>query len=195
MSAHPAIAPGPTAGPGVNWLSRHWLLTCNTINGFVVGEAVLAPLLRAHGWEPLATLLYLAFRLFCLQRPDHSFFLFGYKLALEQRMLAIAAGLLLGGLLFAPVRRRLRPLDWRLLVLLNLPMLIDVLSQTVGLRDSSWPWRVSTGLLGSLAAVWWAYPALQRAFAAPSAAHTGDGYWTTTADLARAIVVRESMKE
>ena len=166
MSAHSVVAPGPTAGPGANWLSRHWLLACNAINGLVVGEAVLEPLLRAIGWEPLATLVYLAFRPFCPQRPDHSFFLFGHKLALEQRMLAIAAGLLVGGLLFAPVRRRLRPLDWRLLVLLNLPMLIDVLSQTVGLRDSTWPWRVATGLLGSLAAVWWAYPALQRAFAA-----------------------------
>ncbi len=153
------------AGSGSPWLAAHWLLILNAATAVAVGGAALAPWLRARGWEPLATLLYLAYRPFCPQRLDHSFFLFGHKLALEQRMIAIALGLFLGGLLFAPRRRRLCPLDWRFLALLNLPMAVDVLSQTVGLRDSTWAWRVSTGLLGSLAAVWWAYPWLERGFA------------------------------
>lgn len=151
---------------GVSWLTRHWLLVFNALNGLVVVGAVLPPLLRVLGWTPLATLLYWSYRPICLQRPSHSFFLFGHQLALEQRMVAIFGGLLLGGLLFAPLRGHLRPLDWRLLVLLNLPMLVDGLSQTVGLRDSTWYWRTSTGLLGSLAVVWWAYPYVERAFAA-----------------------------
>lgn len=168
------MATGPTRPRGAaqwraetlaNWLSSHWLLAANAAFAVTISGAALAPLLQAVGWTPLATLVYLAYRPFCPQRPAHSFFLFGAKLALEQRMLAIAAGMLLGGLLFVPLRARLRPLSWPALLALNLPMLIDVLSQTAGLRGSDWPWRVSTGLLGSLAAVWWAYPYLERAFA------------------------------
>lgn len=166
MSAQPITGMTRALASGATWLARHWLLLFNGLNGLVVAGTVLAPWLRARGWEPLATLLYWSYRPLCLQRPSHSFFLFGHQLALEQRMVAIFGGLLLGGLLFAPLRGRLRPLDWCLLVLLNLPMLVDVLSQTVGLRDSTWPWRVATGLLGSLAVVWWAYPRLEHAFAA-----------------------------
>lgn len=155
-----------TSRPRSTWLAEHWLLACNALTGLTVGGAVLAPLLGALGWSALATLVYLAYRSICLQRPSHSFFILGYKLALEQRTLAIFGGLLLGGVLYAPLRDRLRPLGWRPLVLLNAPMLVDVLSQTVGLRDSTWLWRVATGLLGGLAVVWWAYPRCERAFAA-----------------------------
>ena len=140
MSAGP---PTKTGRAGTPWLGRHWLLMCNGLNGLTIVGAALAPWLRAQGREPLATLVYLAYRPRCLQRPSHSFFLFRHQLALEHRMLALALGLLIGGLLFAPLRRHLRPLNWRLLVLLHLPMLIDFLSQTVGLRDSTWQWRVA----------------------------------------------------
>lgn len=176
-----------TVESGTHWLERHWLLMFNLLNGLVIAGAVLAPLLRAAGWTPLATLLYLAYRPLCPQRPDHSFFIAGYKMAFEQRETAIYLGLLLGGMLFAPLRGRLRPLNWRLLALLNLPMLIDVLSQTVGLRESTWHWRMLTGLLGSLAAAWWAYPHLERSFAAAVRARAlADDARRMLADLARA---------
>ena len=58
------------------------------------------------------------------------------------------------------------------LVLLNAPLLVDVLGQTAGLRDSTGPWRVATGLLGALAAAWWTYPRLQRALAGEERART-----------------------
>ena len=180
-------ATSPTGGvprhgaTSADWLARHWLFSVNALNAITIGGAALAPLLRAVGWTPLATLLYLAYRPMCPQRPSHSFFIAGYQMALEQRMVAIFGGLLLGGLCFALLRDRLRPLNWRLVVLLNLPMLVDVLSQTVGLRGSTWQWRVATGLLGSLAVVWWAYPYLERAFAAERRA-------STPADEARRIV-------
>lgn len=155
----------------MNRLVTHWLLVVNVASAAIIAGTALAPWVRDRGWEPLATLLYLAYRPFCLQRPSHSFFLFGHQMALEHRMLALTLGPLLGGLLFALLRERLRPLGWRLLMLLNLPMLLDVLSQTVGLRDSTWQWRMLTGLLGSVAAVWWAYPYLQREFTAGPSVH------------------------
>ena len=149
-------------------LLRHWLAGVNVLNGLTLAGAALTPWLQARGWTPLATLLYLAYRPLCPQRPDHSYFIAGHKMAFEQRETAIYLGLTLGGLLFALVRRRVRPLDWRALALAALPLLVDVLSQTVGLRESDWRWRTATGILFALALVWWAFPYLERDLGAPS---------------------------
>ncbi len=146
---------------------RHWLLCTNLLNGMTLAGAVITPLVRAHGWTPLATLLYLAYRPLCPQRPDHSYFIAGYKMAFEQRETAIYLGLLGGGLLFGVVRGRLRSLRWRALVVASLPLLIDVLSQTVGLRGSDWRWRTATGIVFALAFVWWSYPLLERGLSVP----------------------------
>ncbi len=167
-------------------LLRHWLATANVVNGLTVGGAALTPLLQARGWTPLATVLYLLYRPLCPQRPEHSYFIAGYKMAFEQRETAIYLGLLLGGLLFAPVRRRLRPLNRRVLVLAALPLLIDVLSQTAGLRGSDWRWRTATGIIFALALVWWAYPYLERDLAAPAPRPEER---RTPAEHARAIVL------
>lgn len=151
-------------------LLRRWLLCVNLLNGLTLFGAALTPLIQARGWTVPATLLYLAYRPMCPQRPDHSYFIAGYKMAFEQRETAIYVGLTAGGLLFGLLRRRLGPLNWRLLVLAGLPMLLDVLSQTVGLRDSDWRWRTATGLLAALAFVWWAFPYLEREFTGQGAA-------------------------
>ena len=143
-------------------LLTHWLLVANVLNGATVAGAALTPLVRAAGWTPLATLLYLAYRPMCPQRPSHSFFIAGYKMAFEQRETAIFLGLTLGGALFALLRRWPQPCAWRWLVLGSVPMLVDVFSQTIGLRGSDWRWRGATGLLFGLAVVWWAYPYLER---------------------------------
>lgn len=162
MIAPPTNAFVRTVDAVTGRLLRRWLLVLNLANGLTLAGAVVTPLLRAAGWTPPATLLYWAYRPLCPQRPDHSFFIAGYKMAFEQRETAIYLGLLLGGLLFAPLRRVLRPLAFRLLALASLPLLVDVLSQTVGLRDSDWRWRTATGIGCALAAVWWAYPRLER---------------------------------
>lgn len=164
---------------------RHWLLAVNALNGLTLAGAALTPLLAAYGWTPLATLLYLLYRPLCPQRPDHSYFVAGHKMAFEQRETAIYLGLTLGGLFFALVRRHLRPLPWRGLALAALPLLVDVLSQTVGLRDSDWRWRTATGIVSALAFIWWSFPLLEREFAAPAVLRAR----TTTAERARAIVL------
>ena len=148
-------------------LLRHWLLCTNLLNGMTLAGAVITPLVRAHGWTPLATLLYLAYRPLCPQRPDHSYFIAGYKMAFEQRETAIYPGLLGGGLLFGVVRGRLRSLRWRALVVASLPLPVDALSQTVGLRGSDWRWRTATGIVFALAFVWWSYPLLERDLSVP----------------------------
>lgn len=70
---------------------------------------------------------------------------FGYKVAWSDRMVSLYSGLLAAGLLYAPLRRRLKPLPWWGFLLLALPLVLDggthFLSDFAGLghgfRDSN----------------------------------------------------------
>jgi uncharacterized membrane protein len=88
----------------------------------------------------------------------------GYKVALCQRDLALYGGLFAGGLLYALLRRRLRPLPLLAYLLCLVPMAIDGGSQLIGLRESTPLLRLLTGGLLGLASVWMLYPRLQEAF-------------------------------
>jgi uncharacterized membrane protein len=88
----------------------------------------------------------------------------GYKAALCQRDLALYGTLLLGGLLFGLVRRRLRPLPFLGYLLCLVPIAIDGGSQLIGLRESTPVLRLITGGLLGLATVWLLYPRLEDAF-------------------------------
>jgi uncharacterized RDD family membrane protein YckC len=68
-------------------------------------------------------------------------------------------------MVYAVVRRWLRPLSWRGAFLLSMPMAIDGLTQLVGLRESTWQLRVLTGVSFALATVWFVYPRLESGFA------------------------------
>lgn len=153
-------------GPGLErlvlWPIEHWLLLANAIAALTVLGALATPLLRTAGLDPAAAWVEALYRTICPQRPSHSFFLVGHQVPLEQRMLAMAAAQLVGGLLYGKARRHLPPLDWRLLVLGLVPAALDVFSQTLGWRDSTWLARTLTGWLAGLAFVLWAYPFLDR---------------------------------
>lgn len=144
-------------------LRRRWLLAVNVAHGTILLGALAAPLMRAAGWRAPGDALFSAYRILCQQNPERSYFLLGHQLALDQRMLAIFAALLLGGIAFAPMRGRLRPLTWRGYALLTVPMAVDGLTQLVGWRQSNWELRTATGLLFGAATVWFAYPRLEWA--------------------------------
>jgi uncharacterized membrane protein len=91
----------------------------------------------------------------------------GYKVALCQRDVAIYLGLLLGGIVFAGVRRRLRPMPiWAWVLFGILPIALDGGSQLLGAfpflpwlaRESTPLLRTVTGLAFGLSNVWLAYP-------------------------------------
>jgi uncharacterized membrane protein len=97
----------------------------------------------------------------------------GYKVAFCERDVAIYAGLLLSGLGFALVRRRLRPLaTWAWFLIGIVPMALDggtqllselpVFSAFLPLRESTPLLRTLTGLLFGLANVWMAYPYVEE---------------------------------
>jgi uncharacterized membrane protein len=145
--------------------ARHWLAVLNLIAAGTVVGALATPVLREAGLADPAAVVERAYRWICPQRPDHSFFLLGHQVPLEQRMLAMAAAQFVGGLLYAKARGHLPPLDWRLLVVGFLPATLDVVSQMLGWRESTGLLRTFTGWLFSLALVLWAYPLIDRALA------------------------------
>ena len=88
---------------------------------------------------------------------------FGYKVALCQRDVAIYGSIFIAGLIYATVRKRVKPIPLKLFVILLIPMAIDGVTQMFGLRTSNWWLRSVTGALFGFAAVFLAYPYVQQA--------------------------------
>jgi uncharacterized membrane protein len=149
---------------GVLAVARHWLLTVNILGGLFAGLPILGPWLRSRGYAIPADVLYFAFHLTCHQMPERSFFIFGYKMCLCQRCMAIymtAFGL---GLFFGLVRKHVRPLSMTWMLILWIPMALDGFTQLFGLRESTWELRLITGALFALSCVWFGFPYLEEAF-------------------------------
>jgi len=130
--------------------------------------------LVAHaGIEPLPTSSEMAFLLrTVIGYGDESL---GYKVAFCQRDIAIYGAILLAGLLYTLVRRRVRPLPWWGYALGLLPMGIDggyqLLAAVAPIFFSNFPIgpyestplkRAITGGLFGLATIWLAYPYVQE---------------------------------
>ena len=145
-------------------VATHWLLAVNLLGGVFAGLPLLGPWLRSQGYDLPANLIYAYYRLFCHQLPQRSFFIFGQKMCLCQRCIAIYGGFFLLGLAYPLVRGRIRPLRWRWMFLLWAPMALDGFTQLFGLRESTWELRVITGGLFALSCVWVGFPYLERAF-------------------------------
>ena len=102
----------------------------------------------------------------CLQRSTHSFFIWGYQMGMEQRMIAIPAAQLVAGLLYAALRSRrgLRPLNAWWFLAGSAPMLVDIFSQSLGWRGSDGIWRTITGILFGVVTMWLFGPLLDWAW-------------------------------
>jgi uncharacterized membrane protein/glutaredoxin len=96
----------------------------------------------------------------------------GFKVALCERDVAIYGAILLGGLIFALVRHRLKPIPvWLWFVVGILPIAVDGGSQLLSalplidfpIRESTPFLRTLTGILFGLANVWLAYPYVEEA--------------------------------
>lgn len=97
----------------------------------------------------------------------------GYKMAWCERDAAIYTSIFIAGLLFGLVRSRVRPLDWRIYLLLLLPMAVDGTWQLftspqdllpfLPTHESDWLLRTVTGVLFGLGSVWLIYPHVEQA--------------------------------
>lgn len=171
----------------IAWAIDHWLALLNLAVGIFLGLPLLAPVLLALGWNGPALAIYTAYSFVCHQLPARSIFLFGegfvypaavleplldprnprafvgtlelgYKIAFCQRDVAIYAGVLAGGLIFAAIGRRWRPIPLRLFLIFVIPIAIDGFSQLPGWRESTWELRLATGGLFGLAGARFVYP-------------------------------------
>ncbi|HMT21458.1 MAG TPA: DUF2085 domain-containing protein [Promineifilum sp.] len=123
----------------------------------------------------------------------------GYKMALCQRDISIYLSILIGGLIYAVVRRRgpVRPMPFWLFVIVGLgPIALDGFSQLfsqmfvglgieslvqiVPLRESSPLLRSLTGMIMGLSIVWLLYPRLD------------DQFTMTANDIGRRLAAREA---
>lgn len=139
-------------------MRRRWLIVVNAALALLLAGALAAPVCDALGLTAAASTIRTTYLWLCPQRPSHSYFVLGYQVALEQRMLAIFAVQLACGLVYSAVRSRIQPLSSMVFVLVSLPLAWDVLSQSLGVRDSDWVARTWTGALFAAASVAWLYP-------------------------------------
>jgi uncharacterized membrane protein len=145
-------------------ISRHWLLLFNLVFGLYAGLPVLAPLLMRWGHVRLANVIYLVYQYLCHQMPSRSFFMGRFQVGICQRDLALYGGMCLAGMVFALLRNRVRPLPIRVWIILIGPLVLDGITQLLGLRSSTWPLRTLSGLLAAGATVWLVYPYLHDGF-------------------------------
>jgi len=156
-AASPARDAATRLNRGVLFLASHWIALFNLLMVVHLAGAVLAPVAMHLGLTRIGGALYALYGPFCHQYPFRSWFLFGeaaayplrepvsvlemselghfvgnpevgYKMALCQRDIAIYAAMLLAGLIYGPLRKRVRipPLPlWLTFVFGILPMFLD----------------------------------------------------------------------
>lgn len=104
----------------------------------------------------------LAFRIFCHGMPERSLTVFGEAMPICARCFGVYAGLLAGIAVFAARPSIHEGAARGLLLVAALPIAIDGLTQAAGLRLSTNPLRLATGLLAAIAFAIWALAAVQH---------------------------------
>jgi uncharacterized membrane protein len=147
------------------FLGKHWLAIYNSLLIIFIGGAFLGPILAYFGNNAAEAWLLHTYHGLCDQVPLHSYYLFGHQVCLCERCLAIYTTFLLGGLALAIVprlRKNVRPLDWRLWLLLIVPMALDGGTQLFGWRESDLLLRTLTGFLFGLGGAWFVLPHIEE---------------------------------
>jgi len=148
----------------IYWLTRHWLALLSALLTLFLGLALLTPVLQAWGYDGLGRTLFRAYHRVCHQRPERSFFIMGRQVAFCQRDVGEFAGFLLGSGLYAASRRRLRLRNARLyLMVFVTPIAVDGITQLLGLRESNWWLRLTTGIWFGAGTVLLVYPRINAA--------------------------------
>src|SRR3712207_2638481 len=109
----------------VGWAGRHWLLFVNGAVAIYAGLPWLSPLAKWAGQPLLGEMLFRLYTPLCHQLPERSFLFCGHQVAFCHRCAAMYTSIVVAGLLFALLRRYVRPTSLKVALLLLVPMLID----------------------------------------------------------------------
>lgn len=132
---------------------------------------ILAPLLAKIGLPGISRLIYQVYSLFCHQRHWRSFHLYDYQFAWCIRDVFMYGTLLIT--LFISMIFELKPIKWKFIILLIIPIALDGIIQTiseisVGTQnitpsyESNSLFRMMTGTLFSIALGFWMWPTLKE---------------------------------
>jgi uncharacterized membrane protein len=135
----------------------------NVVLAAFVSVAVLVPGIFALGWNGLGWSILNTDRLACEQIPTHSYYVFGYQLALYAGNLAIYSSLLVGSVAFRFLRAKVPVPDWRLWLLTPLLIVLGGVLPLFGLRGSTLELRALTGAIFGLGACWFVLPVIDAA--------------------------------
>lgn len=125
----------------------------------------LLPLWAAKTHPAFAAQIYAACAKTCARVPTHTLLYGGIPMAICARCLALYASFCLGGLFFAGLRPffpKIR-LGVTAVGIFCGPILLDVLTQSVGLRESTNALRILTGVLAGTALAFLVFPLLSDA--------------------------------
>jgi uncharacterized membrane protein len=140
-----------------------WVVTA--IPAVILGTSALCAWAVAHGASPRWRLL---FRFMCHGIPERCLLLFGVPMPICARCVGVYVGLLAGlWITAAAIARRYavfpRERILRIVALAAItPLGIDGLTQLVGLRESTNPLRIATGLIAGFAFGMWILSAVEH---------------------------------
>jgi len=156
----------------MNAVARVCVITFSAAIGAILLSAVLVTSAISHG---NAQSLRLPFRLLCHGRAERCLRLWNTPMPICSRCVGIYAGALVALAVFSATSRRwTRELTSRTAVLLMVPLVVDGVTQALGVRESTSGLRVVTGLVAGLAGMAWVLSRLPRQLTLREA-ETGDG--------------------
>jgi len=147
-----------------DFVRGHWLGIVNFhLLLFILGS-ICAPYLSYLGQEGvypegIAKYIYWFYGISCHQIPSRSFFILGHQIAICARCFSFFSSMLIFGLLLS--LKNVRPLNRKIAFLLALPLLVDVLLQTLGISESTQVLRVTTAVLLGLSISFYIYPRIK----------------------------------
>lgn len=147
------------AGEGaVSRDTRIFALCLGALSLMILGASTLATAAIAHG---ASTSLRLPFLLMCHGIPHRCLMLFGAHMPICARCVAIYAGFI-GGIALFPIAKRIEERVMRIvLAVAATPIFLDGITQATGLRESTNPLRMATGLMVGAAFGSWVLVAIE----------------------------------
>lgn len=142
-----------------DFVRRRWLGIINFHLFLFILGSVSAPCLSYSGQEGIAKYIYGFYGISCHQIRSRSFFILDQQIAICSRCFSFYASLLVFGLLLS--LKNFRPLNKKIAIFLALPIMVDVMLQTLGITESTHLLRVTTALLLSLSISFYLYPRIK----------------------------------